>query len=124
MSNTVTPTERLIKKLSVVAAQGLGAQPLLAERWLKAGELDAASEPADSTISALRLEAEDRRRRLAALRQRTLAERADRELEAEQPELSRLSLLEPDPQADPIASIRAWEKRREALLGPRQQAGK
>ena len=73
------------------------------------------SEKPSSTVQRERQEAEERRQRLAQLRQRLAAERAAQPQEvAKESEASRFDLIEPDPQADPTASIRAWEARQAA----------
>jgi hypothetical protein len=73
------------------------------------------SEKPSPTVQRERQEAEERRQRLAALRQRLAAERAAQLQEtAKESAASRFDLIEPDPQADPAASIRAWEARQAA----------
>jgi hypothetical protein len=61
-----------------------------------------------------REELEGRRRRLAELQARLRTERAERPAEELQEEPGRMALIEPDPAADPGASIRTWEERQEA----------
>jgi hypothetical protein len=61
-----------------------------------------------------REELEGRRRRLAELQARLRAERAEQPAEELPEEPGRMALIEPDPAADPGASIRAWEERQEA----------
>lgn len=73
------------------------------------------SEKPSPTAQRERQEAEERRQRLAELRQRLAAERAAQAQEtAKEGEVSRFGLIEPDPQADPAVSIRAWEARQAA----------
>jgi hypothetical protein len=73
------------------------------------------SEKPSPTVQRERQEAEERRQRLAALRQRLAAERAAQLQEtAKESAASRFDLIEPDPHADPAASIRAWEARQAA----------
>lgn len=73
---------------------------------------DLGNEPPRPTPS--RGELEERRRRLAELQARLRAEREAQTAEELQEEPSRMALIEPDPAADPGASIRAWEERRKA----------
>jgi hypothetical protein len=73
---------------------------------------DLGGEPARPAPS--RGELEERRRRLAELQARLRAERVERPAEELQEEPSRIALIEPDPAADPSASIRAWEERQGA----------
>lgn len=72
------------------------------------------TEPPDTAAQQARQQAEDRRQRLAQVQAQIAAERA-----AAQPhdteEPHRFDLIEPDPQADPIVSIRAWEARQAAV---------
>lgn len=77
--------------------------------------LDTAEKPSP-TVQRERQEAEERRQRLAELRQRLAAERAaqPQEMAKDGDAVSRFDLIEPDPQADPTASIRAWEARQAA----------
>ena len=74
------------------------------------------SEKPSPTVQRERQEAEERRQRLAELRQRLAAERAvqPQEMAKESGTVSRFDLIEPDPEADPAASIRAWEARQAA----------
>jgi hypothetical protein len=74
------------------------------------------SEKPSPLVQRERQEAEERRQRLAELRQRLAAERAaqPQEMAKESDTVSRFDLIEPDPQADPAASIRAWEARQAA----------
>jgi len=74
------------------------------------------SEKPSPLVQRERQEAEARRQRLAELRQRLAAERATQpqEMAKENDAVSRFDLIEPDPQADPAASIRAWEARQAA----------
>lgn len=69
------------------------------------------SEKPSPTVQRARQEAEAERQRLAELRLRLAAERAaqPQEMAKESDAVSRFDLIEPDPQADPAASIRAWE---------------
>ena len=78
------------------------------------------SEKPSPTVQRERQEAEERRQRLAELRQRLAAERAAQlpEMAKEGDAVSRFALIEPDPQADPTASIRAWEARQAAAKVP------
>jgi len=73
---------------------------------------DLSNEPPRPTPS--RGELEERRRRLAELQARLRAEREAQTAEELQEEPGRMALIEPDPAADPGASIRAWEERQEA----------
>ena len=72
------------------------------------------SEKPNPTVQRERQEAEERRQRLAELRQRLATERAAQPTEEAPTTTSRFALIEPDPQADPTASIRAWEARQAA----------
>jgi hypothetical protein len=71
------------------------------------------TEPPDTAAQQARQQTEERRQRLAQIQAQIAAERA-----AAQPqdtaEPCRFDLIEPDPQADPAASIRAWEARQAA----------
>jgi hypothetical protein len=69
---------------------------------------------ADPTAERTRQEQEAERHRLAELRQRLAAERAAQPTEETPATAARFDLIEPDPQADPAASIRAWEARQAA----------
>jgi hypothetical protein len=76
--------------------------------------LDTSEKPGPA-VQRKRQEVEGRRQRLAELRQRLAAERAVQPQEmAKESEVSRFDLIEPDPQADPAASICAWEARQAA----------
>ena len=72
--------------------------------------LDASEKPSP-TVQRERQEADERRQRLAELRQRLATERLaqPQEMAKENEAGYRFDLIEPDPQADPAASIRAWE---------------
>lgn len=74
------------------------------------------SEKPSPTVQRERQEAEERRQRLVELRQRLAAERAaqPQEMAKESDAVSRFDLIEPDPQADPSASICAREARQAA----------
>lgn len=74
------------------------------------------SEKPSPTVQRERQEAEERRQRLAELRQRLATERAvqPQEMAKGSDAPSRFDLIEPDPRADPTASIRAWEARQAA----------
>jgi hypothetical protein len=79
----------------------------------EAGSIETA-EPSP-TVQRERQEAEERRQRLTELQQQLAAERAAQPQEmSKESEASRFDLIEPDPQADPAASIRAWEARQAA----------
>ena len=65
------------------------------------------------TVQRERQEAEERRQRLAQVQAQIAAERATTQPQ-EATEPSRFDLIEPDPQADPTTSIRAWEARQAA----------
>jgi hypothetical protein len=73
------------------------------------------SEKPSPIVQRERQEADERRQRLAELRQRLAAERAAQPQELAKDDVtSRFDLIEPDPQADPAASIRTWEARQAA----------
>ncbi len=93
-----------------VAAVDERARAILASWSPKFADLGI--EPAQPVPS--RKELEERRWRLAELQARLRAERAERPAEELQEEPGRMALIEPDPAADPGASIRAWEERRKA----------
>ena len=88
-----------------------------AQQWIDhhSPTLDTSEKPSP-IAQRERQEAEERRQRLAELRQRLAAERAaqPQEMAKENDAMSRFDLIEPDPQADPSASIRAWEARQAA----------
>lgn len=86
-----------------------------AQQWIDhhSPALDTSEKPSP-TVQRERQEAEEQRQRLAELRQRLAAERAAQEMAKEGDAASRFDLIEPDPQADPAASIRAWEARQAA----------
>ena len=71
------------------------------------------SEKPSLTVQRERQEAEERRQRLAQVQAQIAAERATAQPQ-DVSEPSRFDLIEPDPQADPAASIRAWEARQVA----------
>ena len=86
-----------------------------AQQWIDhhSPALDTSEKPSP-TIQREQQEAEERRQRLAELRQRLAAERVVQQQEMAKESVSRFDLIEPDPQADPAASIRAWEARQAA----------
>jgi hypothetical protein len=87
-----------------------------AQQWIDhhSPALDTSEKPGPA-VQRKRQEVEGRRQRLAELRQRLAAERAAQPQEmAKESEVSRFDLIEPDPQADPAASICAWEARQAA----------
>jgi len=71
------------------------------------------TEPPDTAAQQARQQAEERRRRLAQVQAQIAAERATAQPQ-DAAEPSRFDLIEPDPQANPAASIRAWEARQVA----------
>ena len=71
------------------------------------------TEPPDTAAQQARQQAEERRRRLAQVQAQIAAERATAQPQ-DAAEPSRFDLIEPDPHADPTASIRAWEARQAA----------
>jgi len=71
------------------------------------------TEPPDTAAQQARQQAEERRRRLAQVQAQIAAERATAQPQ-DAAEPSRFDLIEPDPQADPAASIRAWKARQAA----------
>lgn len=71
------------------------------------------TEPPDTAAQQARRQAEERRQRLAQVQAQIAAERATAQPQ-DATEPGRFDLIEPDPQADPTASIRAWEARQAA----------
>ena len=74
--------------------------------------LDATEAP-DAAAQQVRRQAEERRQRLAQVQAQIAVERAATQSQ-EVSEPHRFDLIEPDPHADPTASIRAWEARQAA----------
>jgi len=72
------------------------------------------TEPPDTAAQQARQQAEERRRRLAQVQAQIAAERATAQPQ-DAAEPSRFDLIEPDPKADPAASIRAWKGRQAAV---------
>ena len=80
------------------------------------------TEPPDTAAQQARQQAEERRQRLAQVQAQIAAERATAQPQIEA-EPSRFDLIEPDPQADPTSSIRAWEARQAAAKREKAQGG-